>query len=737
MRLTLRNLLRFLDQTDMRAVERNRLESLVAESKKATQWIEKIKRVKGQSELRSLAIDDPDYSVDQIAAYLDSKLGEETTVDLERSILSRNELLAEIASCHAIRESNSNAPNITIPLELRQAIYDLRLKPKTFEGIQPVANSDSTSSANRRMEDLPFVDAESDSQAPEILAANSSDPKIASPVSIDAMYKKAKRRSQIVAALIGIVLIAFLAFAFELGRQSGKDQQTASAQPDAKKSPNADKQPGDPSDAQPENSQAKNADASDKPDRDDQPNTDFGDTPGSHPHPPIPVSTENEDPDTTKTGDSELSQRPIIEFTPKSEAIPDRQRQPVATVKNEDSILLKRAEDSIQWVRADTDTPILENTELMVLAGTDAQLDLRGNLTVKIEGPARFTIGMNDIASDTEVLIVSHGVFQVEANVADIDLLWVRSDRRYRTTLPITPAIATVEFMQYQLPGLDSRSAAPAQIDLFSAPMGRVIVKEGESTWRLSESMVMARVVSANADLALDPTIGSIDQPLPKGRDYTVRLKDTVEKNFSQVRSDLPSNQTLYEFLVKLKGDSKQERRFAAISWLAASGEFAFLLDFLNDEKNRNNWRSAIEAVQAAIINHPEYADKLQSYLLENDPQDGSKIYEMITGFSQKQLADGGDAQLVEALDSDSLATRVLAIETLRQITGGRSYGYSANADRKSRRRSIDRQWNKLLGREELRYEAMPTLPVPELLPLQQPPEEAGTPLEDAVNDGD
>lgn len=736
MRLTLRNLLRFLDQTNMRAVEREQLESLVAGSVKATKWIDKIQKVKGQPDLPSLAIEDPDYPVHQMGAYLDSTLGEETTIDLERSLISRDELLAEIASCHAIRESISVSPDIAIPLELRQAIYDLRLKPDTVAGLETVSRSGVTSSADRRMEDLPFVDAENDSKTAEISRAHSSLGEIESTVSIDVMYKKAKRRSQLVAALIGAVLIGFLAFAFELGRRSGKEPQVATTEASAKESPNTDKKPTDPVSDEPGNTKEKNADPAARLEADNQSAAEPKDTPGSLPMPPATESLEAGQPEKPVADETELAQRPIIEFSLKPGALPVREKQPVAKVATEDSIILKRVESSQQWVRVNKASPILEETEMMVLAGTAAKLDLRGNLTVTITGPARFTVGMNDIASDTEVLVVSHGIFTVEANLADVDLIWERSERRYRMTLPITPAIATAEFMQYQTPGSDSRSVKPAQLDLFYTQTGRAIITEGNSTWRLSESMAMVRVLSTNPELTQSATVGSVHLPLTKTRNYTVRLTDTVQKNFPQVRSNLPSDQTLYDFLVKLKSDAKQERRFAAISWLAASGEFAFLLDFLNDEKNRNNWRSAIEAVQAAIVNHPEYADKLEAYLLENEPQEGAKIYEMLTGYSEKQLVEGADRQLVESLDSDSLVTRVLAIETLRQITAGRSYGYSPNADRKSRRRSIDRQWKKLLDREELRYEAMPQLPLPALLPVEETPEETAKPLDDAVDNG-
>ncbi|MDG2012675.1 MAG: hypothetical protein P8J33_04170, partial [Pirellulaceae bacterium] len=675
------------------------MKSLVAKSEKASQWIETIGRVKSQTNLGSPELDDSNYPIDQIVAYLDSSLGEEATIDLERSVLSHDELLAEIASCHAIREQLRISPGVAIPLELRQAIYDIRLTASGTDG--SAGQTTNRHDRERQMEDLPFVDAEAEPDDADTFLSQSTGKDFETTVSIDAMSRKAHRRSQMVAIIIGLFLVAFLAFAFELGRQSGKSDKDNSAQAAAGSS-KTDATPGTKvekeatADNNPEGAKTKDQDLPNRPSG----NAPDKDTLGSLPLPPLQARSEKTDPEKTDPSETAWATRPNIAFKLEPDAPPVREPQPIATVTNKNSIILKRAKDQTNWVRVALDAAVLENTELMVLAGTDAQLDLGGNMLVTIEGPARFTIAFKDVASDAEVINVSHGIFTVEANVADIDLLWERSDRRYRMTLPLEEAVSTVEFTQYQPLGVDSRKVAATQIDLFYAQSDRLIVAQEAEIWRLPESTAMIRVVSTDTTFNQDPLTGSLELPLPKIRDYTARLNETVRKNFSAVRSDLPSDQSLYDFLVQLKSDSKQERRFAAIAWLAASGNFSFFLDFLNDEKNRNNWRSAIEAVRAAIANHPGYADALQADLQDNEQAEGQAIYELIVGFSDQQLADGADAKLVKYLDSDSLSTRVLAIENLRQITDGRAYGYSANADRTSRRRSIERQWKKLLNKK-------------------------------------
>jgi hypothetical protein len=64
----------------------------------------------------------------------------------------------------------------------------------------------------------------------------------------------------------------------------------------------------------------------------------------------------------------------------------------------------------------------------------------------------------------------------------------------------------------------------------------------------------------------------------------------------------------------------------------------------------------------------------------------------LLTGYSQQQLIDGGDETLVEMLDSQSMAVRVLAIENLRMITGRTNF-YRADQENPVRRETQIRTW--------------------------------------------
>ena len=170
MRLTLRNLLRFLDQTNLRSIERSRLEQLVDESEKADAWIKRIDSLKRNKGTAAPAVTSKDPSVSRVVAYLDTSMSEQETIEFERSMLSSDVLLAEVASCHEVRESVINELAPSIPILLRQSVYDIARGQIDYDAVDLEMNPESSESDDEEkvaavaasMKDLPYVDSQPD-----------------------------------------------------------------------------------------------------------------------------------------------------------------------------------------------------------------------------------------------------------------------------------------------------------------------------------------------------------------------------------------------------------------------------------------------------------------------------------------------------------------------------------------------------------------------------------------------
>ena len=727
MRLTLRNLLRFLDQTRMRAVERTRLEQLVDESEKADAWIQRIDSLRRSPHTLAPSIHSTEVPIAKVVAYLDSTMGEEATIEFERSLLSSDPLLAEIACCHEIRETIRNESAPPIPISLRQSVYNLATEspvPESDDASSIAEETDSVTQLVGNMEDLPFVDGRPDDPPHLDRMTVETDEQDDEPVSLDAMSREAKRKTRLVVAVLVFVVAGMMAFTYWIGRQSERSSRTLPANPnladtgndslgqDADSEQDADL--GSDPDSDQNSDQAANSGDAPESGAEEQ----SADTPDSEPA--FEHFPKRPDEDASVAPESDLAnalpERPLLDVGPVVTAPPvPAPALDIASFANNRTTTLQRDSATDTWIRAKADSPLSEETEWMVLAGTTTNLDFGGNLAVQIDGPARFAIGSRDIASGADTLRMHYGRLHVTATVADMDLLIEHQGRRYRLTLPVQGAKASASFRKFLARGEDPRSVVPASFEWFVTESERVSLTEGDQTWMLPLATAMIRGDSDRAEYQIAPVTGQVSLPYSRPRDYATRLEENVRKNLEDLPEVITADAPVFDILAELKSDIRQERRFAALSWLAAIGNYDYLLDFLNDEKNRNNWRSVIEAVRDSVVAHPEYTETLYQALSQTGEEQRDIMFKLIIGYSKEELEGGQARKLVELLDHDSLAVRVLAIEQIRHITGGLAYGYTPHSDRKARRRIIDRQWERVLKRKELQYQTEPELPVPKL----------------------
>ena len=103
MRLTLRTLLAYLDDV-LEPAQTKLIGQKIQESAVAGKLVSLIKLVVRQRRLKAPSISGPNMGIDPnvVAQYLDNTLEPEQVVDVEKVLLTSDELLAEVASCHQV-----------------------------------------------------------------------------------------------------------------------------------------------------------------------------------------------------------------------------------------------------------------------------------------------------------------------------------------------------------------------------------------------------------------------------------------------------------------------------------------------------------------------------------------------------------------------------------------------------------------------------------------------------------
>ncbi|WP_436715224.1 hypothetical protein U8335_21600 [Roseiconus lacunae] len=123
--------------------------------------------------------------------------------------------------------------------------------------------------------------------------------------------------------------------------------------------------------------------------------------------------------------------------------------------------------------------------------------------------------------------------------------------------------------------------------------------------------------------------------------------------------------------------------------------------------KQRLYWSSHLDAVRDVIARGAEDAAAVRTSIAGQneaiDNADGDTIFRLLVGYSQDQLKTGGDAELVNDLESASVPVRVLASENLRDISGTTLF-FRPEEIVQSRRDEVIKKWKVRLKKESIRY---------------------------------
>ncbi len=127
----------------------------------------------------------------------------------------------------------------------------------------------------------------------------------------------------------------------------------------------------------------------------------------------------------------------------------------------------------------------------------------------------------------------------------------------------------------------------------------------------------------------------------------------------------------------------------------------------LSKPGQRLYWSTHLDALRAMVDRSARDAAAVRTAIAgENeamDNADGDTLFRLIAGYSEDQLKTGGDAELVADLESLSMPVRVLASETLRDISGTTLF-FRPEEEVASRREEVVKKWKVRLRKESIRY---------------------------------
>jgi hypothetical protein len=360
---------------------------------------------------------------------------------------------------------------------------------------------------------------------------------------------------------------------------------------------------------------------------------------------------------------------------------------------SDQEVLLRLDSGNGEWQRVAAGVAFRTGDKLLALPTFRPTITLSGGVTLQLLPETLLVLQGNDAQGNPVVRIDYGRVKMLTAGKPDVRLRLNLARAGGMLTFNDAEASGAAEVRPYQLPGVDPE-ANPPRIGAALYVLGGQLQWQGESGQSLTLPSGAGRAKSNSLIVSPFPPDASADHDLPKWLGIeTVNPLDAraaVDLNHA-----LDGKHGVNVVLREMAEHRKAENRSLAARSLALVNDFDPFVDLLNDVDQRAVWAAQIESLQAALDRGPATALKIRTTFERQLGKDGDELYRMLWGYSREDLVNGAAARLVDLLDNDTLAFRVLAFHNLRMITGA-TFNYRPEATA-ANRAPATRRWREQL----------------------------------------
>ncbi|MGO8689983.1 MAG: hypothetical protein ACLQLG_10135 [Thermoguttaceae bacterium] len=716
MRLTLRTMLAYLDGI-LEADDAQDIAKKIEDSQYATSLLHRIRDVMRRLRLAAPSISErgPGLDANTVAEYLDNTLPPDRVPDFEKVCLESDIHLAEVAACHQVLAAVLGEP-VEIDPESRQRMYQL-----------PQAAAQATAASREEA-----GGSSGDGAAVGDAALHQVRPR---PMVPEYLREPPRKRSFLVTAallLLAGCVVGALLLAFGFFDRWNPARSTASnpaKQSRTDKGPDkATTAPEKTSHAAGEGTSAKGKEAAKAPaaaDARQKPTAPSAEKPGNPPASaakggavptPEPGKNGKQPPAAPDKGEApapgtgaiarSVSKPPVgpageelVPATPEG-AEPEKEAPPPAAAErighyvSQEQVLLQRDAKTHEWMRVLPGEPAMTTQCLLSMPNYRPEIVLDAGITVQLVGGTQVQVLPGDLQAPPALEIVFGRVVLQPVAQGGRQVQLTFGGRSGVLTLVDSGSITAVEVTFYHIPGNNPETAAPRMV-------AELYVGHGAVRWQDKNQQEPLRIM-APARVVLGGPAPPEAQPLenkdlPKWIEPEP-LRDLDQRGRIVLAQSLQVGRPAESGLKELAGHRRSEVARLARRCLGCLGDFEPAVAALNDSDQRQSWyeptTGCVEQLREAIARGPKTATAVREAMERRfSPEDAAALYRMLWGYTNKDLEDGADRKLVQYLDHEKLAFRVLAFWNLKDITGMKLY-YQPEQTAAQRRRWVT-EWKR------------------------------------------
>jgi len=379
---------------------------------------------------------------------------------------------------------------------------------------------------------------------------------------------------------------------------------------------------------------------------------------------------------------------------------------------SQQQMLLRFDSDSGAWQRVAAKEFLVPGQQLVALPTYRPEITLSAGVNLQLLGGTKIELLSSDWQGVAGVKVLYGRMFIMPLAQPGTRLRLCVDDRAGMLTFTDAESIAAVEVTPLLAPGRNPETEpAPPAVDLYAT--------SGEILWDAASEQQTVNVAAGRC-LVVDKEAGAAEvgqRELPKWITSEVvgpldrRASSRLEQEF---RADCPAGLGLKE----LTDHRQEEVRRLAVRCLGHIGQFDAMVAVLNEPDHKLDWPDYyVEQLRQAVARGPKVAAAVRQAIqrqygeeaaafggrpdTEEQPgQEAAALYRMLWGYTPEDLKGGQAKTLVEHLNDETLALRVVSFWNLKKTTGWGLY-YDPEKTAAKRQRAIQ-EWRQRLASGEI-----------------------------------
>ncbi|QDT10396.1 hypothetical protein [Planctomycetes bacterium K23_9] len=358
------------------------------------------------------------------------------------------------------------------------------------------------------------------------------------------------------------------------------------------------------------------------------------------------------------------------------------------------------------WTRVEKDMSISPRATLINAPKFRSELVINTEAKVTFVGPtkASFLAARND--KQTAGLKLEYGKVLIRSKKDDVVMPFQVMGRDIELQFPTADSVAAIEVIWLRRPGFDpfkpENHVPVARIVAVADPAGlasEFVVASAEGDEKLlADQQWMARGDDA-------PKVSDLIEPLVWATEDTE--SSILDQSARKGLMDLLAQQQPLALSLREATSFRQAEVAALAAQLMlhlGQPDVYFGTDgILSQPKQRSYWTEHFGELRNAMNRDATSATLLNDQIAQMDSANAKNLMRLLIGFSQSQLVESADDDLIEMLDSNSMPVRVLATENLREITGT-TLNFWAGEDNAVRRVPAIKKWQVRLRKGDIRW---------------------------------